>query len=448
MIKYINLRSNILMKEQVTRFLEESQTPAKTIGLSRIENLMKRLGDPQDQLKIIHVAGTNGKGSVCAMLTSILMESGYKVGLFTSPHLIDYNERIQINRKAINDQDFGSVGLKVEKVCREIAKEGEEAPRFFEVITAMAFLHFLDQKVDMVVLETGIGGRYDATNVIKKPVLSIITSIGKDHMEFLGDSIESITYEKAGIIKENCPIVLYDSDKSVYNIVKDICKRQNSPLFSCKESFISQEDYNMEGTSFSIKNKYFTYKDIFLQLLGNYQLSNALTSLMAVESLNRSGYNISKDNVYKGLKYANWAGRMERVQKNPVIIFDGAHNEESAKAFIKSLQSITKTAKVYMLISLLKGKDYKAILEILVPFADTIIVSQSSYTRALPAQELYNEISKMESPPKLILEKDLLKAYKLGQELVLQEEKASQDNILCCLGSLYLVGELKQYLNH
>lgn len=448
MIKYINLRSNILMKEQVTRFLEESQTPAKTIGLSRIENLMKRLGDPQDQLKIIHVAGTNGKGSVCAMLTSILMESGYKVGLFTSPHLIDYNERIQINRKAINDQDFGSVGLKVQKVCEQIAKEGEEAPRFFEVITAMAFLHFVDQKVDIVVLETGIGGRYDATNVIKKPVLSIITSIGKDHMEFLGDSIESITYEKGGIIKENCPIVLYDSDKSVYNIVKDICKRQNSPLFSCKESFISQEDYNMEGTSFSIKNKYFIYKDIFLQLLGNYQLSNALTSLMAVESLNRSGYNISKDNVYKGLKYANWAGRMERVQKNPVIIFDGAHNEESAKAFIKSLQSITKTAKVYMLIGLLRGKDYKAILEILVPFANTIIVSQSSYTRALPAQELYNEISKMESPPKLILEKDLLKAYKLGQELVLQEEKASQDNILCCLGSLYLVGELKQYLNH
>ncbi|HHX60854.1 MAG TPA: bifunctional folylpolyglutamate synthase/dihydrofolate synthase [Epulopiscium sp.] len=433
------------MNQQVIRFLEEMQTPAKTLGLGRIQNLMKRLGNPQDKLNIIHVAGTNGKGSVCAMLTSILMEAGYKVGLFTSPHLIAYNERIQINRVPIKDSDFENIASKVQKACEEIAKDNEEVPRFFEVITAMAFLHFNNQKVDIVVLETGIGGRYDATNIIKKPLLSIITSIGKDHMDFLGHTIESISYEKGGIIKESCPTVLYDSDKSVYNMIIDICEKQNSLLLSCKNSLILKETYTMEGTTFSVRNKYFTYKDIFLQLLGKYQVSNALTTLMAIESLNQSAYNIPRDIIYKGLKNASWAGRMEMIQKEPTIVIDGAHNEESARAFIASLQSITKASKVYMLIGVLKGKDYKTILNLLVPFAHTVIVTQSSHGRALPAEKLYDEISKMEKRPNLILEQDLITAYEVGRKLLTEEP---QETILCCLGSLYLVGELKQFLKN
>lgn len=432
------------MTQQVIRFLESTQRPAKTVGLSRIENLMKRLGNPQNKLKIIHVAGTNGKGSVCAMLTSILIESGHTVGLFTSPHLIEYNERIQINRRPINDQDFEEIGLKVKKACQEIEENKEESPMFFEVITAMAFLHFANQKVDVVVLETGIGGRYDATNIIKKPILSIITSIGKDHMDFLGDTLEAITWEKGGIIKENCPTVLYDSDKSVYNTISDICKKKNSVLFSCKESVVTNESYTMEGTTFSIKNEYFTYKDIFLQLLGKYQVSNAITTLMAIESLNESGYNIEEEYIYKGLKNTNWAGRMELIQKNPAIMIDGAHNEESAKAFITSLQGITKEPKVCMIIGVLQGKDYKTILEILIPFAHTVIVTQSTYSRALPAEELYEEIKRMTNTPILILEKDLITAYNRGKQLLTQR----QEEILCCLGSLYLVGELKQFLNN
>ena len=434
------------MKEKVIEFLEETQVPAKTLGLDRMTGLMEKLGNPQDQLKIIHVAGTNGKGSVCAMLSSVLREAGYRVGLFTSPHLIEYNERIQINRKPINQKDFEELSLDMQKVCREISKE-KERPIFFEVITAMAFTHFAKEKVDLVILETGIGGRYDATNIIKNPLLSIITSIGKDHMAFLGDTRESIAMEKGGIIKENCPTVLYDSDMLVYNVIKDICKVKKSPLFSCKESFVSKKKYNLQGSTFDVQNphftgkKNFTYKDMRLGLLGEHQISNALTALMAIEVLGLLGYSISTDQVYKGLENVKWAGRMEVVQNEPTVIIDGAHNEESAKAFIKSLANITKASKVYILIGVLKNKDYQSILKILLPFAHTIIVTQTKHDNALPANDLYKEITSMPRCPNLILEPDLVEAYKTGEKLV------EKENILCCLGSLYLVGELKQFLN-
>lgn len=430
------------MREQVMTFLEEIQVPAKTAGLGRIKNLMNRLGNPQDQLKIIHVAGTNGKGSVSAMLSSVLMASGYSVGLFTSPHLIKYNERLQINRVPISDHDFEETILKVQRVYKEIKEDGEEPPRFFEVLTAMGFLYFLKEKVDLVILETGIGGRFDATNVIKTPILSIITSIGKDHMDMLGNTIQSISREKGGIIKENCPTVLYHSEKSVYNIIKDICKEKNSPLFACQESVITKVAYQVEGTTFSLENKSssYAYEDVFLKLLGKYQVSNATTALMAIESLRQSGYNIERANVYKGLEKANWPGRMELIQTSPKVIIDGAHNEESAKAFVASLQSLTQQPKVTMLIGVLKGKDYKTILKILVPFAHTVIVTQASYGRALPARDLYDEIRKIEKGPKLILEENLTKAYQMGKESLKEED------VLCCLGSLYLVGELKQFI--
>ena len=442
------------MKQQVMQFLDTIQSPAKSLGLVRMKSLMKKLGNPQDGLKIIHVAGTNGKGSVCAMLNAVLMEAGYTVGLFTSPHLIDYNERIQIQGTPISHEDFGAIGMQVKAACLEMEEEGQEMPRFFDFITAMAFLYFAQQDLDLVILETGIGGRYDATNIIQGPLLSIITSIGKDHMSFLGDTIDQISREKGGIIKDNCPTVLYDSGNSVYNIIKDICQNKKSPLLSCRDSIFTDATYNMDGTRFTVENLNFTgrekgvYKNIELQLLGKYQSSNALTSLMAIESLTRSGYNIKDEAIYQGLKKASWPGRMELIQKSPPIIIDGAHNEESAKAFLASLLELAKNKKLTILIGVLKGKDYKAILKILVPFASRIIVSQSTYANALPAQVLYDEIIRMTDHPglsrltDLSIEENLIKAYKLGQSTL------EEGDVLCCVGSLYLVGELKQFLKY
>lgn len=429
-----------MMKEQFIEFLDEIQIPPQTTGLHRMKSLMKRLGNPQDQLKFVHVAGTNGKGSVCAMLTSILMEAGYKVGLFTSPHLIDYNERIQIQRAPISDKDFGEIGMEIRQASLDMADAGEEMPRFFDCITAMAFMYFARQNMDIVVLETGIGGRYDATNIIKNPLVSVITSIGKDHTAFLGDTIEAIAMEKGGIIKENCHTVLYDCDKSVYNIIKDICKNHDSPLFSCKETIVSNECLTIEGTDFDVENKIFTYKGIRLQLLGHYQISNAITTLMTVEALRSLGYHIENEFVYLGLSGAKWQGRMEVIQKEPVIIIDGAHNEESARAFASSLRAHTNKKKVYLLMGVLQDKDYHTILDILLPLAKGVIVTQCNYTRALPAAKLYEVIYDKNPNLELIMEKDLIKAYEAGRR------KIEKNDILCCLGSLYLIGELKGFL--
>lgn len=430
----------------------------KRPGLHRMISLMDKLGNPQEKLKIIHVAGTNGKGSVCAMIASVLMEAGYVVGLFTSPHLINYNERIQKQGIPIEDYTFVEIGMKVKEVCLNMTSSGEEMPTLFEYLTAMAFLYFKQSKVDIVVLETGIGGKYDATNIILNPITSVITSIGKDHISLLGDTIEEITCEKAGIIKENCPIVLYDSDNTVYNIINCICKTKNSLLFSCKGSYINKQQYSIEGTTFSVSNKNFNYKDIRLHLVGQYQVYNATTTLMAIEVLRLSGYKIPNNSVYKGLRNTKWAGRMEVIQKNPTIIMDGAHNEESVKAFTHTLFKINQDKKVCLLIAILKDKDYKLIIERLLPLAHTIIATQIPHPRTLSAQELCYQINCIKtqqldstnnsstrnsdiSYPKIIIEENLETAYKIGKKML-----NKQEDILCCIGSLYLVGELKSIL--
>ena len=428
------------MKEQIIEFLERSQKPAKTLGLYRMKELMGILGDPQDKLQIIHVAGTNGKGSVSAMTNSILMEAGYKVGLFTSPHLIEVNERIQINRSPINNEDFIKIALEVKEACRKMSDQGQETPIFFEILTAIGFIYFQRQNVDIVILETGIGGKYDATNIIKKPLLSVITSIGKDHTEYLGNTIEEISREKGGIIKENCPTVLYNSGKSVYNVIERICQKNNSKLFFSKETVINNEEYTLQGSRFNVKNEYFTYKDISLQLLGKYQISNAITSLMIVECINDLGFNIISENVYGGLKAANWPGRMEVVEESPTIIIDGAHNKESAKAFIESLLTLNKNAKIHMLVGVIEGKDYKSILEILLPHAYKVTLTQSKHSKSVPAKKLHKEINIMQEKPILHIEEDPVKAYQKCKDELDEKE------ILCCLGSLYLIGELKEYL--
>ena len=427
------------MRQQVIQFLEEIQGPSKTLGLHRMKSLMERLGNPQDNLKLVHVAGTNGKGSVCAMLSCVLIEAGYKVGLFTSPHLIDYNERIKIQNIPMDNDNFIKLGLEIKNICKEMVGQGEEMPTFFEYITAMAFLYFAQQNVEIAIIETGIGGTYDGTNIIKNPLVSVITSIGMDHMSLLGNTIGEISREKGGIIKENCHTVLYDSDKSVYNIIKGVCESKNNTLFACKEATTTDEQYRMDGTTFTVNHPNFTYKDICLQLLGSYQVSNTITTLMTIESLKLQGYHISKEMVFKGLKNAKWPGRMEVIQQTPTIIIDGAHNEESATAFVKALSSIKKDAKVFMLISILKDKDYKRILDIIMPFAHTIIVTQSANNRALPAKTLYDQVKMRDSSLQVILEEDLRIAYDKGRQLL------RPDDILCCLGSLYLVGEIKQF---
>ena len=272
---------------------------------------MKRLGDPQDKIKVIHVAGTNGKGSVSSMLTQILMDAGYKTALYTSPHLERYNERYKINNIEISNEDFAEYIEKIKFYADEMEKEEIGRPTVFEQLTAVAFLYFADKNVDYAVIEVGLGGRFDATNVVKKPVLSIITSISFDHTEFLGNTIESIAFEKGGIIKEGCPVILYRQDKRVFDVISKLCIERNAELYYNSVSEIKTTKSDINGSIISIKNDIFDINNIFLPLIGEYQLKNCETAVLAAVVLRKYGINISDENILKGIADTKWNSRMK-----------------------------------------------------------------------------------------------------------------------------------------
>lgn len=409
-------------------------------SLKRIENLLNLLNNPQKNLKVIHVAGTNGKGSTCVMLENILIASGYKVGLYTSPHLIKYNERIKINNNCIDDETFSNLAELVISKYNKIAEANEEKPTLFEVLTAIAFCYFDLQNVDYAILEVGIGGRYDATNIIKSPILSIITSIGLDHTKYLGDTVEKIAFEKGGIIKNNTKTVLYPNSNKVYNIINKICNETNSKLYYCDfdEIKIKLKAQDLSKISFSIKTKYYSYQNVESQMIGEYQFYNIATVLTAVEVLKDIGLKLEKSNVLAGLKQSKWSGRMELISVKPPIILDGAHNIDGMKMLKSYINKYLNNKKVNLLIGFLKDKNYKDMIDILIPLTNKLIITEPSNYRALTVEEFANIISLYDLP--VYLEKDSGKAFKLAKQLT------NGNEILICVGSLYLIGELKNII--
>jgi len=405
-------------------------------GLIRLQNLLERLKNPEKSLKVIHIAGTNGKGSVATMLEFILMKAGYRVGMYTSPHLESYNERIKINNINISDEDFAKVGEKIitaSKKCKE-----EEHPTVFESLTAMALLYFAESEVDFVILEVGLGGRYDATNVIENPLVSVITSIGMDHMDVLGDNIESIAHEKAGIIKKNCNTVLYFPNTKVYNIIKDICKELDSTLFYAYKTNIKDKSFTIERTRFSIETEFYSYDNLEFSFLGEHQIYNAATALLTIEVLKKQGIVICEKDIRDGLRESFWPGRMEIVSTMPLVIFDGAHNEGGAIALKKAFKQYFKDRKITLLIGILKDKPYKNILEQIMPQVGDVIITEPSNSRKLSVDELEEAMKKY--PNSVYKNKNIQEAFELALSLT------SKEDILCCAGSLYLISELKNIL--
>ncbi len=424
--------------EEAIEYIESIQKFGSKLELYRITRLLGKLGNPQDELKIIHIAGTNGKGSTCAMMSSILQAQGYSVGLYTSPHLESYTERIQISRQNIIEHDFAEVTEVIKRTSLEMLQQGEGHPTVFECLTAMALYYFYQKKVDFVVLEVGLGGRYDATNIIKAPLLSVITAIGMDHVEFLGDTIEKITYEKAGIIKEKCPVVLYYQSETVYNIINDICQKMNSHLFYIQEQELEILHQTLYDTIFTVSNKYFSYEHIRLSLIGNYQVQNACTALLAVEALRAQGILIDPQSVYRGLQEVYWHGRMEIFSVDPMVILDGAHNADGIHALKNIIMTYFPHMKVTLLFGVLQDKSYRQMLEILLPVIHTVVVTQPNNDRALSASSLGAEVSQY--PVTLHIEKDIDHAVRLALEITKKEE------ILICAGSLYLIGDVRRIL--
>ena len=348
-------------------------------GLSRVTELLHRLGDPQNRLKFVHIAGTNGKGSCAAMLASVLKTAGYKTGLFTSPYLFRFNERMQINGREIDNDILADVVTRV-SIPAEIM---EDHPTEFELMTAAAMLWYAEEGCDIVVLEVGLGGRFDATNVISRPEVSVIMNIGLDHTKILGDTVEKIAAEKAGIIKAGCPCVLYQQSDSVTQVIRQRCGEVGAELHIADFSAIKTEFDSLEGQVFTYKGEAYA-----IPLLGAHQLKNAAVVIETAETLRRRGWKLPHEDVEHGLYAVSWPARFEVVSDGPCFVVDGGHNPQCAQTVAENLKKYFPGCRRVLLIGVLADKDYRSLADILAPEADEFVCVTPNSDRALPAEEL------------------------------------------------------------
>ena len=396
-------------------------------GLDRIKELCQGLGNPQNDLKFIHVGGTNGKGSVCSMLSSVLTEAGYRVGLYTSPYILEFNERMRVNGKNIDKDTLARLTEKAQAVAEKMA----DSPTEFELITAIAFLYFKEEKCDVVVLEVGMGGRLDATNIIGKPHLAIITGIALDHTAFLGDTIEMIAGEKAGIIKEGSVALWGGEDKTAEAVIEEEVSKKQSILCKTDYSELNIKAYDLSGTTFDYRDR----EDIKISLLGSYQPRNAAIVLDAVDNLSSNGLQVSEEAVRGGLLKARWPARFEIIGTEPTVIFDGAHNPQGVRATVNSIKDYYGDKRVIILTGVLRDKDYVAITDAICEVADSVYTLTPDNPRALEALALADiyRAKGIGATPCPSVEKALALAL---------EEARRKNTALICLGSLYLYGEV------
>lgn len=428
----------LLQYTEIIQYLDNISSLGSKLDLCRIEELLDKLGCPHEKLNYIHVAGTNGKGSSCAMLQSILTEAGYRTGMYTSPHLEKYNERYQINGQPITDEDFAAGITLIATLCTELVREGKDHPTVYEILTALAFHYFYSNKVDIVVLEVGLGGRFDATNVIKKPLLSLITSIGMDHMDFLGYSIEEIAFEKGGIIKKDCPVVLYSQGEIVYNKIKSICDERNAELTYTNQNEIQVIAQDLNHTLFSLKNEYISFPKVDLPLLGCYQIQNCATVLLACKVLQEQGINLTQTSILEGIRKTHWEGRMELCHENPLVLLDGAHNIDGITMLADSLKLYFPNKKITLLLGVLGDKEYEKMAEILLPCVHYIVLTEPLNDRKLAVDSLEETISYCNKP--IFKNPDIQEAYKISLEIT------EKDQVIVCCGSLYMIGEIRSHI--
>lgn len=348
-------------------------------GLERIGELCERLGHPERELKFIHIAGTNGKGSTSAMLDSVLRAAGYKTGLYTSPYIRTFNERMRVGGENISESELAEITAYV----RQIADAMTDKPTEFELITAIALEYFRRAKCDVVIFEAGMGGRLDSTNVIESSLISIITGIALDHVAFLGDTVEKIASEKAGIIKEGCPVLFGGEDESAYRVIAARASEMKSEMHRVDRSKLSVRESTLEGTIFDFDE----HKNMKISLLGSYQPLNASTVLSALDILRERGMSIPESAIREGLAAARWQARFEIISRDPLTIFDGAHNAEGIAAAVKSIKTYFGDQKVYVLSGVLSDKDYRAIAKDISTVASRAFTMTPDNPRALAAED-------------------------------------------------------------
>ena len=396
-------------------------------GLERISELCRALGHPEDKLRFVHVAGTNGKGSFCSMLDSVLRAAGYRVGLYTSPYILEFGERMRVDGKNIAPEVLAEITERV----KPIADAMEDKPTEFELITAIAFEFFASAGVDVVILEAGLGGRLDSTNVIKDPLLSVITGIALDHTAILGDTVAAIAREKAGIIKDGAPVLFGGEDEDAEAVIREVASERGSKFFKVDYAALAICNFSLGGSIFTYKN----FHNAKIKLLGEYQPRNASIVIDAVNILRSRGLKIDDDAIYEGLSKAEWHARFEILSENPLVIFDGAHNPQGIESAVKSIESYFGKRKVFAITGVLADKDYQRIATSLARIAERAYTMTPDNPRALSA-EIWAEVLALrgvETYPK----------GSIGEAVTAAIEEAEEANTpVVCLGSLYTYGDV------
>ncbi len=421
---------------QVIEYLYGLKESRIKLGLENISYLLNELGNPGRKLKCIHVAGTNGKGSVCAIISSILENDNYRVGLYTSPHLNSLEERIQINGELISEEDLVRYFEKIKPIADNMKEESVGEPTFFEVLTALSFLYFAEEEVDYAVLEVGLGGRLDATNVIT-PLVSVLTSIAVEHVEFLGSSLEEIAFEKASIIKENSIAVSAPQEREALDVIELRCMKQKSKLLLVgrDSSFIGLSS-GIDGSEFDYRGIYSPYGSLFIPLLGEHQLVNAATAITAVESLREYGIHISRDAVNEGLSSVSWPARLEILKKKPFIVLDGAHNPSGMHQLKKTITELFKYKRLLLVMAVSAKKDLKGMVSEIAAVTDIPIVTGLSEMKCISPDKIAREFKAYGKDA--VVKTDIPSAVEYALSL------AGVDDLILVSGSLYGAAEARR----
>ncbi len=478
--------------KEAREFIDQSNQYGSKLGLETVSELLNRLGNPQDQLKVIHVAGTNGKGSTSAMISSVLASEGYLVGRYISPAVFSYRERIQISKasgissvniipnyevsqskgdyeafqnkgdyedplrtddyKAPNTVSYGATGYTeiitdyiteqgvcdtikiIKSVCETMVRDGLHHPTSFEIETAMALLYLFWEKVDFAIIEVGLGGRLDATNVFRKPICCVITSISMDHMQYLGDTLEQIAREKAGIIKPGSPVITGNKNPEIRKVIAQTCIEMGAEL-TLSEEEAKDIIYSPEGTTFLYQGEKY-----ILRLLGKYQINNAILAILTVNVMQKLGYALSNQSIINGLYQARWCGRFEMLARAPYFIIDGAHNEDAAIKLKESLELYFSDRRKIFILGVLADKDYRSILRITAPLAETIITITPDNSRALASSQLA-KVAKEYFLANVFDASTVTRAVEYAYEI------AGKEDVIIAFGSLSYLGEITKHIN-
>ena len=421
--------------QEAMKYITEVGNFGSNYGLERTYKLLELLDNPQDKLKIIHVAGTNGKGSTTAMITSMLKGCGYKVGMYTSPFLEEFEERIQINGENIPKEKLAQLITKIKYAVDKVIEEGYNHPTEFEIITVLMFLYFATEEVDFAVVEVGLGGRLDSTNVIT-PILSVITSISFDHTNLLGNTLEEIATEKAGIIKSGIPTVIYPQEEVAEIVISSKCQELDSKLYKINKEDaklinIIKEDKIYQQVKVKLDDEY----DVKLPLLGEHQILNLAVALKALEVIKDKAPKLNRESIVKSLATVRWNGRLEIMSNSPYVVIDGAHNIQGITQLDKNIKKYFEYKDMYLILGILADKDVEHMVKVITPKAKKVFTVTPNSMRAETAEELMNEVKKYNESC------EAYNDYKNAFEDALKLCK--KDDLLLISGSLYMIGEMR-----